>query len=174
MYYALCVHECVLVALGTIPILRQHIFGLFLTHSIVSINTALNVSIFPNQPFTSPLICWRNGSSTEFRLTSFDRVLPKPEDFISADAHCHLFIAFNNGVVVVWYRHNLSWLRIIAALGKDCEVRHLMVHSSFLVQVLGALEPRGQLALLLLKRQNQFKFLLARWFFFWLNVQIRN
>ena len=75
MYYALCVHECVLVAIGTIPILRQYSFGLFQTHppSIVSMNTAL-VSIFPNQPFTSPLICWRNGSSTEFRLTSFDRV----------------------------------------------------------------------------------------------------
>ena len=29
MYYALCVHECVLVALGTLPILRQHTFGLF-------------------------------------------------------------------------------------------------------------------------------------------------
>ena len=52
MYYALCVHECVLVALGTIPLLRQHIFALFLTHppTIVSINTALNVSIFPKQP----------------------------------------------------------------------------------------------------------------------------
>ena len=58
MYYALCVHECVLVALGTIPILRQHIFGLFLTHppTIVSIITALNVSIFPNQPIFADVI----------------------------------------------------------------------------------------------------------------------
>ena len=53
--------------LGTIPILRQHIFGLFLTHPL-SINTVLNVSKNDNFPTPPPVlqtvhrgsssICW--------------------------------------------------------------------------------------------------------------------
>ena len=53
MYYALCVHECVLVALGTIPLLRQHIFGLFLTHP-PTISAKYSTERLQNWSFSDP------------------------------------------------------------------------------------------------------------------------
>ena len=83
------------ISLGTIPILRQHFFGLFLTPApthYVSINPVLNVSKnghFPNLPTQS--FCWRN-----IRMVPY--VVAKK--LISWQVVLFLFLPFHNGTKI--------------------------------------------------------------------------
>ena len=83
------------ISLGTIPILRQHFFGLFLTPApthYVSINPVLNVSKnchFPNLPTQS--FCWHN-----IRMVPY--VVAKK--LISWQVVLFLFLPFYNGTKI--------------------------------------------------------------------------